>query len=349
VERLSPLVRKRLESAIHAPRRRAELLTLGLTDPDLRRLVRRSALHHHYGHYVGGHLDEHIARIMCAQTAHAASVVSHFTSAGLTELRTWVDSRRTDAPPTASIWLTCPPRTGRHQRDAGLVLRLASIDAPDIRRHNRLLITRESRTVVDLARELPMREAVVTVDHALAVAVTRKDLMDVVDRQCGWPGIRSARDAVLFGDPRSESALESIARVAFAAAGLPPPVPQASLWDGERWMPERVDFWWPQFRTIAEADGLAKFEAGSPAERRRLHRMAFRREQRLADRGVELLRFGWEDAVLEPEALAWRLTQAFARGANRPGAVPRWRSADPTDARLWPRMPPPDVCSSAYR
>lgn len=342
MQRLTIDVRNRAEVAVLRPRRRSDLLAIGLTDPDLRRLVRRGVIRHHYGHYVGAHLDPELARVMCAHAAHAGSVVSHFTAARLAELRTWVDSDRADAPSTASIWLTRPPGVGRRRSHDGLVLRLASIDRHDIRKHNRLQITREARTVVDLARELPLREAVVTVDHALAVAVARADLLAALDRQRGWPGVRQARTAVLFGDPRSESVLESIARVAFAEAGLPAPVLQASFWEDGRWMRERVDFWWPRFRTFGEADGLAKFEAASAGERRRLHRMAFLREQRLADRGIEMVRFGWEDALFEPKALAGRFQQAFARGLRRPGEVPRWRSEDPNDLTIWPRLPPPD-------
>lgn len=64
--------------------------------------------------------------------------------------------------------------------------------------------------------------------------------------------------------PGRKSVLESIARVLFAEAGLPPPVLQAQFWNGRWWMTERVDFWWPEFRTVAEADGLAKSSRRRP-------------------------------------------------------------------------------------
>jgi hypothetical protein len=56
----------------------------------------------------------------------------------------------------------------------------------------------------------------------------------------------------------------------------------------------------PQFRTVVEADGLAKYDAATVSERRRLLRQSFVRDQRLADRDVEIIHFGWEDAVLTP-------------------------------------------------
>lgn len=341
--RLSEETRARLERAILEPRTRKELLALGLRPHDIRRLHHTAALHRHRGRYVGAHLRADLARAACTQAAYPGSAVSHLTAAALTGLRTWVDGARPDAPPVDAVWLTRPPGQGRVEYEPDLVVRIAALDASDICRLNRLTTTHRARTVVDLARELPMAEAVVTLDHALAVYVTRAEIAAVLGRQSGWPGIARARAAVEFADPRSGSALESIARVAFADQGLPRPVLQASFWSGSGWTPERVDFYWPQYRTFAEADGLAKYEAESPAERRQLMRAAFHREQRLADLGLEMVRFGWEDAVNDAPRLAERLTDAFARGAERPGDPPDWYSDDPHDLTLWPAVPPPDT------
>jgi hypothetical protein len=114
-------------------------------------------------------------------------------------------------------------------------------------------------------------------------------------------------------------------------------------------MSERVDFWWPEFRTVVEADGLAKFEAPTATKRRRLLRRAFERDQRLADRDLELVHFGWEDAVLKPDALAARMRAAFARGHRRTGDQPVWRTTDPHDPNLWP-IPtyPADAADDLY-
>jgi hypothetical protein len=190
-----------------------------------------------------------------------------------------------------------------------------------------LVLTSDARTTVDIARELPLTEAVVTVDHALARAVSRDELEAVLNGQQRWPGVQVARAAVALGDLRSESALESFSRVVFSQAGLPAPILQAQFWDGHRWAAERVDFWWPEFRTVAEADGLLKFEASTAEERRGLLRRSFERDQRLADRGLELVHFGWEDAVRRSAQLAGRIRAAFERGSRRPGPPPVWRVA----------------------
>lgn len=327
MDRLADDVRSRLRTAILSPRSASDLHAIGLTDNDLRRLVRRGALHRHHRRYVGAHLDAGLARIWCTRAAHPGAAVSHFTAATLRDLRVWVDKRRLDRPPVDATWLTRPPIRGRAGHSGDVVLRLARLDPSDVAYHNGLPVTRDARTVADLARELPRREAMVTIDHALAIGVTADQIGETLRRQSGWPGVERARTALAFGNPRAESALESIARVAFADAHMPAPVLQASFCVNGQWLPERVDFWWPQFRTVTEADGLAKYDAESARERRDLLRRAYLRERRIADLGVEVVRFGWEDVVPEADALLPRLCAAFARGRRRPGEPPIWGSS----------------------
>ena len=104
-----------------------------------------------------------------------------------------------------------------------------------------------------------------TVDHALSGFVSRAATR-------GWhssastagPAFTTHGQRSSLGDPRSESALESFARAVFVERGLPAPILQAEFWNGYRWLTDRVDFWWPEFRTVGEADGLAKFERRRP-------------------------------------------------------------------------------------
>ncbi|MGW1341611.1 hypothetical protein ACWCOV_11195 [Kribbella sp. NPDC002412] len=328
MDRLGADVRVLLSASLGAPLRHGDLLQLGLEAHDVQRLLRRRVLQRLHGRYVGGHLDPRLARIACAQSAHPGSAISHFSAAELRGLRVW----RTGS--SDAVWLTRPPGRERNLKRADVVLRRAGLAIVDLLQHQGLTLTSDSRTTVDIARERPLPEAVVTVDHALTLAVPRTELEAVLVRQKRWPGIKAAREAVAFGDPRAESALESYARAVFAAAGLPTPVLQAQFWDGRRWMPERVDFWWPEYRTVAEADGLEKFEATTAELRRRLRRRSFERDQRLADRGLELVHFGWEDAVRRPRQLAARLRAAFDRGAQRTVAPPTWRVAPVTQPTL---------------
>jgi hypothetical protein len=332
MDRLGYDVRERLAVVARTPQRRAALRELGLDDADLRRLVRRGALRHHHGHYVDGGLDEQLAAVACAHAAYPGSVVSHFSAARLAGIPVWTDRGRPSGAPIDAAWLTRPPEAPRNQRRADIVVRRAGLPAADLAGHGWLPVTRVARTVVDLARELPLRESIVTVDGALRAGTPMEELLAVAERQQHWPGIRRALSAIAFGDPASESPLESIARARFAAAGLPSPVLQVQFFDGFGWMLERVDFWWPWFRTVGEADGLAKYEASSPEERRRLLRRSHRRDQRLSDRGVELVHFGWEDVVDPRSDLIDRFRAAFARGEARHTEPPHWRTAPPPTA-----------------
>ncbi|TDD17033.1 hypothetical protein E1218_28640 [Kribbella turkmenica] len=321
MERLAADVRAELVARSGTPLRHGDLLRLGLEQHDVQRLLRKRALQRFHSRYVGGHVDPRQTRIACTQAAHPGTVVSHFSAAELRGLRVW--GTGTSGP----VWLTRPPGTQRNLRNADVVLRRAGLPASELQHHRGLVLTSDARTTVDLARELPLREAVVTVDDTLARAVSRAELEAVMEGQERWPSIRAARAAVALGDPRSESALESFARVVFLEAGLPVPVLQAQFWDGYRWMVERVDFWSPEFRTVAEADGLQKFEAPTAQERRRLLRRSYERDQRLTDHGLELIHFGWEDAVRRPQQLVRRLRSAFHRGIQRAGDPPGWRVA----------------------
>lgn len=330
MERLGDEVRERLVRRMRGPLRHVDLLELGLQKYDVERLLRAGELLRAHGRYVSGTVDQQLARAACAQAAHPRSVISHLTAAELVGLRTWTDEdRRTALNPS---WLTCEPGRRRNLKRTDVVLRRAGLSAPDLQLHRGLWLTSDARTTVDIARELPLRQAMVTVDHALCGSVSLAELEAVLERQHRWPGVRKARAAVALGDSRSESALESYARVVFADGGLPGPVLQVEFWDGYRWVPFRVDFWWPAFRTIGEADGLEKFEASTPAERRRLLRRTFERDQRLSDLGVEIVHFGWEDAVFRPGDLIRRFHAAFNRGARRTDPAPTWRPATPGPA-----------------
>ena len=325
VERLGDDVREWLLAARRRPLRHLELRQFGLEKYDVERLVRNGVLQRAHARYLDGAVDARIACIACAQAAHPRSVISHFTAAELSELRVWTNVDR--RPFAETVWLSCEPGRRRNLKRADVVLRRAGLTEADLQLHRGLWLTSDARTTVDIARELPLREAVVTIDHALSAYVSHTELEAVLERQYRWPGIRAAREAIAFGDSRSESALESFARAVFADGGLPAPILQAQFWDGLCWMTERVDFWWPEFRTVGEADGLEKFEAPTAGERRWLRRRAFERDQRLADRGLELVHFGWEDAVRRPDDLIRRFRAAFDRGSRRTDAPPTWRTA----------------------
>jgi Protein of unknown function (DUF559) len=175
-------------------------------------------------------------------------------------------------------------------------------------------VTSVERTVVDLARSLPFAAGVVTADSALYNRKTTAARLYRMVGECRrWPGIARATEVVDFSHPGAESPLESISRVAFRDGGLPPPVLQAWV-IGSRGPIGRVDFFWEEQRTIAEADGAMKY--ANPD----LARKQLRRDTELREQGYEVVHFTWRDITARPEHVIAQVMAAFARTAKLRGA-----------------------------
>lgn len=218
-------------------------------------------------------------------------------------------------PPPSELVLASEDATASGQRD-GYVLRSTTLPRGHSAFRHGVAITSAARTVVDLARESGFAQGVVAADAALHRGqVSPSQLAHVLVDCHGWPGIDRARRAVDFADTACESPLESVSRVAIHLQGLPAPRTQVVLGapDGPI---GRVDFLWEDARVIGEADGLAKYRPTDWRTTRDIVRAEKRREERLADLGYEVVRWGWEDAN-NPLQLAHRLRAAFARGLER--------------------------------
>jgi hypothetical protein len=216
-------------------------------------------------------------------------------------------------------------------------LRLHDLYTGDLPRQDRLRrgdveMTSGPRTVADCCRSLGRDAALVVADSALREGVPRAQVLEVLSRCRTWPGAVLAKDVVLFADGRSESVLETLARQWFLEQGLPAPEPQARLLaaSGGRFL-ARVDFFWPEFRTVCEMDGRLKYapereaRPGSPGDPLFEEK---KREDRLREHGAEVVRGYWSDRHDRGAALADRLTQAFARGQAQP-VGPRYRVLPP--------------------
>jgi hypothetical protein len=150
-------------------------------------------------------------------------------------------------------------------------------------------------------RCLPPVETLVMVDSAL-----RARRIDVLDLRCRFVGPGSARHRGLLdlADPRSGSPIETVARLALRAAGLPV-VSQV-------WFPEigRVDFviggW-----LVVEVDG---YGFHSTREQFRNDR---RRANLIAARGMVLLRFSFDDVMHRSDHVVAQVTQVLVAGRPR--------------------------------
>jgi predicted transcriptional regulator of viral defense system len=212
-----------------------------------------------------------------------------------------------------SITLTGPPARGRHSRP-GIRLHAACLPQAHVSTAYKFPITTPARTVVDLARELSFRGGVVAADSALHGKLTSEQELTQVIASCRrWRGVARAAAAVDFADNRAESPLESIARIVFHEAGLPPPELQAWL-GSESELVGRVDFYWAEYRTIVEVDGELKYGLDPHRARQQLER-----DRLLREAGYEVLHFDWNQIVRSPDLVIAAIRQAFKRGARARG------------------------------
>src|SRR5215469_14385593 len=220
----------------------AELAAAGFSGARIRTLTRRGDLHQvRRGVYANGPRAREILAIadgrqllqLAAAVAVAGpnAVVSHESAAYLHS----IDLLCT--PDVAT--LTCSPGRGWKAR-FGVRLHAMELPAEHITTMARLPVTTSARTVVDLARTLGFRAGVVTADSALhRKLVTKPELRAVLATCPRWRGTRRAG-------------------AVFADCGLPPP--ELQVWLGGTVEPVgRVDFYWKQYRTIAEVDGAIKY------------------------------------------------------------------------------------------
>ncbi len=185
-----------------------------------------------------------------------------------------------------------------------------------------VLVTQPARTVVDVARTVPFEAAVVTADGALAHSLaTQAELRDVLDTMRDWRGARGAGRVVEFADGRSESVGKSRHRVQLERIGLPRPDLQVVL-GGVDGPEDRVDFYFEEFATVAEFDGRVKYgrllEPGeTPGD---VVWREKRREDRLREHGLEVVRSVWADLYRDDE-VASRYRAVLARGGQRAAVV----------------------------
>jgi hypothetical protein len=150
-------------------------------------------------------------------------------------------------------------------------------------------VTAPARTIVDLARA-DARSGLMAADAALHEAlIDQAQLNEVTARAVRLAGIRRAREVLALGDALIESPLESLTHLALHDSGFPPPKLQRwiNTSGGKRY---RVDFLWPEYRLIVEADGRGK---NSEAERWREKK----RDIALERAGYRVVRVTWADVV----------------------------------------------------
>lgn len=235
-------------------------------------------------------------------TSGPGAVISHHTAARLHGLDLL------DAPPQVTV--TRAPGEGSRSGKTGLHVHVARLPASHVGSRLAIPLTTVARTVADLARSEDFRGGVVVADSALHKQLaTKARLQQMLAELPRSRGARRAAQVVEFSDGRSESALESIARVAFRDCGLPPPDLQVQLGDDD--FLARVDFYWWEFTTVVEVDGAMKYDDRNAAMRQ------LRRDAKLRHAGFEVEHFNWQEITQTPDKVAATIRVAFRRGLGR--------------------------------
>lgn len=203
-------------------------------------------------------------------------------------------------------------RLDRHRggRIAGVRHHRGKVTDADLTVSSGLPVTTVPRALFETACTSSFEAAVVSADavrrdHALGDDDLRR-LHQVTEF---WPGSATARAALAFSDPLSESVGESRLRVLAHTYRLPAPVLQAVFSDAAGFV-GRVDLFFSAERTVVEFDGLLKYGDGA---REALIREKLR-EDRLRALGLQVVRITWAD-LDHPARIIARIRAAFARAA----------------------------------
>ncbi|GAB3602295.1 hypothetical protein [Microbacterium aureliae] len=191
--------------------------------------------------------------------------------------------------------------TSTSRLTGAVLLHSAAVPRETVRRGG-MLMTTAAETTVDLARHrhevvgLSAADAALRLDPRLTVEV----LVALNESRASSRGRRRARWALNRSDGKAESTLESVSRAAIEWLGFPEPVLQRSFATSED-VRDRSDFWWPDQRTVGEADGDIKYDGthGDPLERLRARR---ERDARLRSWARSITHWAWSD-VSDPDQL----------------------------------------------
>lgn len=201
------------------------------------------------------------------------------------------------------------PSTGA-ERASSRVERVATLAPQDVVLVDSTRVTSLARTAVDVAREEPIRSALVVCDGALRAGAQPEELAEVLSRCGHWPGAAAAARVVALADGRAESALESVSRWACHQAGIPVFEPQVEVRCGAR-LVGRVDGLWREWGVVGEADGRSKYGSDEDllAEKDR--------QDDIDDLGLVVVRWGWDDVHPSTRPFLAKVERARRRAEKR--------------------------------
>jgi very-short-patch-repair endonuclease len=209
-----------------------------------------------------------------------------------------------DAVLGSRIEATVPPGLQVRSR-SGMTLHRADLLAGEVTKVRGLLATSLLRTMRDLCARSSLTEAVVVVDTALHARRVKLEAIErYVDANSGKRGVAMLRRALPHAEPKAESHMESRLRMRLVLGGLPRPEAQVTIRDSAGVFAGRVDLFYRDQRLGIEYDGST--HQASLAEDNR-------RQNRLLDAGVRLLRFTAVDIYQRPDEVVAQVRRMLDR------------------------------------
>lgn len=306
--------------------RRCELLAWGVTDSDIRSLLRR-------GIWTPIRFGVYADAERLAAATPSTRLVMHTVGALLGS----VEPAIAFGPSAAALHTLSLPR---NLDSVPWLLRPTATDTRSLHRDNARRISRPDLRVVthDLSRittveinEIPSVDtlhaavssaALTHLEWSVAILDSalwhRPDLephvTTVVEE---WPflkGIGQVRKAARLARSGAQTPLESISRVALMRLHLPEPQLQVPFHD-EEGLIGYADMYWDEFTVIGESDGAAKYETREDLIGEK------RREDRLRRCGFTVVRWMWSDIMNAPERVAAEIRAAGTRSRRGVGAA----------------------------
>lgn len=215
---------------------------------------------------------------------------------------------------------------GRSGLRRGVLVHSAALPPHHVRVLDGLRVTTPARTAVDLARMTTLPEALICMDAVLRcfidearesglplrmavhnpalICAARARVAEVLEDMHGWPGTRTAREALKLADPAAESPLESESRGVLIERDVPRPVCGFPI-EGADGRIYWADMAWREGRVIGECDGLVKY-----ADPRVLYEEK-RRQEAIENAGSRVIRWTRSEVVRSPGQLAARVLRAL--------------------------------------
>ncbi|GAB2974787.1 hypothetical protein [Nocardioides montaniterrae] len=212
-------------------------------------------------------------------------------------------------PPQPMLWVPRHRKVSPERR-SGVDLRWGDVEARELADR----LTLPARTVIDCARFLPFDDALAVADSALrSREVGPRELLDLAERS---PRIGRARAIRVATEATAEAAnpMESVLRA--ICLDIPTLSVEPQIWVQDIGRADLVD---DDRRLVIEAESY-EFHGGRPAYRRDVRRYtAFVRA------GYVVLRFCWEDIMLQPALVRDTIIDVIRQG---PGPLRRQARRD---------------------